>query len=161
MGTSADLTATIADQRYGDDPTQLTAAAEYFIDKPGEDGGGTSMSPTDGCWGGLSEDVNAPVDSTGLTAGRHYVLVHGRNDDGNWGPYTAVFLNVTCPRGDLNCDGSVNPNDHTVFASCLTGPSGSTEPSGCSADEFLRSDLDDDSDVDMVDFAAFQVILDQ
>ncbi len=161
MGTSADLTATIADHRYGDDPTQRTAAAEYFIDAPGEDGSGIPMSPSDGGWGGLSEEVNASVDSTGLTVGRHYILVHGRNYNGIWGTYTAVFMNVACLRGDFDCDGSVNPDDHAVFASCLTGPAESTEPSGCSADEFLRSDLDDDSDVDMVDFAAFQAILGQ
>jgi carboxypeptidase T len=94
-GTLVALTANITDQRYGGDPLQPITAAEYFIDAPGVDGSGFSMTTSDGSWGGLSENVEAVLDTTGLANGQHYILAHGRNDDGVWGPYSAVFLNIT------------------------------------------------------------------
>jgi len=39
--------------------------------------------------------VRVVVDTTALSEGKHYILVHGKNDDGVWGPYTAVFLEIT------------------------------------------------------------------
>jgi carboxypeptidase T len=93
----AQLTATVADHRYDTDPLQPIAAAEYFIDAPGADGTGTAMTPVDGAWGGLSEQAVATVDTTGLTFGQHYILVHGQNDDGVWGPFTATFLYIAEP----------------------------------------------------------------
>jgi len=95
QGTPVNLTANIADHRYGGDPLQPIYGAEYFLDAPGEDGTGLAMSPADGSWGGLSENVVATVDTISLAPGRHYILVHGLNDDGVWGPFTAVFLTTT------------------------------------------------------------------
>jgi hypothetical protein len=96
-GTAVTLTATIADQRYGSDLPQPIAAAEYFLDAPGADGTGVTMLPGDGMWGGLSEEVKAVVDTTALPLGRHYLLVHGRNASGDWGPFSAKFLTVSGP----------------------------------------------------------------
>lgn len=94
-GAMVTLTATIADQRYGSDPLQPVAAAEYFVDAPGQDGAGAAMAPADGAWGGTTENVVALVNSGGLTLGQHYILVHGRNSNGDWGPFTAAFVWVT------------------------------------------------------------------
>lgn len=96
-GTAVTLTATIADHRYSSDPRQPVAAAEYFADAPGLDGSGIAMLPRDGTWGSLSEGVEAVVDTSGLSQGQHYLLVHGRSEDGGWGPLTAVFVNVSGP----------------------------------------------------------------
>ncbi len=96
-GLPVDLTATIIDQRYSSDPLVPIAAAEYFIDAPGEDGSGMPMSSSDGSWGETTEDVQAVVDTSGMLEGQHYLLVHGMNEDGFWGPLTAVFLDVTTP----------------------------------------------------------------
>ncbi len=96
-GLPVDLTATVLDQRYGGDPLQPLMAAEYFIDAPGADGTGIAMSPADGAWGETNEAVEAVVDTSGFSQGQHYILVHGKNDDGFWGPFTAVFLTVTTP----------------------------------------------------------------
>lgn|GEM_PF-727126 len=91
------LTATIADRRYGGDTLKPIAAAEYFIDAPGADGSGTPMSVSDGAWGGTSENVQATLDTTGLSIGQHYILVHGMNNENVWGPFTAIFLYVAEP----------------------------------------------------------------
>jgi PKD repeat protein len=95
QGTPVDLTATVADYRYGNDPLGHIAAAEYFVDAPGADGTGIPMDPTDGNWGETSEGVEAVVDTSSLAPGKHYLLVHGQNEDGDWGPFTAVFLSTT------------------------------------------------------------------
>jgi uncharacterized repeat protein (TIGR01451 family) len=98
QGAPVRLTATIADHRYGGDTLQPIAAAEYFVDAPpaeGEDGTGFPMAPTGEGWGDLSVEVTATVDTSGLEPGLHYLLVHGQNTNGDWGPLTAVFLEVT------------------------------------------------------------------
>ena len=96
-GQPVNLTGTVLDQRYSGDPLQPVSGAEYFIDAPGADGTGIAMSATDGAWGETNEPVEAVVDTAGLSEGKHYILVHGLNDDGFWGPFTAVFLNITTP----------------------------------------------------------------
>ena len=96
-GVPAILSGTVLDQRYAGDPLVPVTAAEYFIDAPGVDGTGTSLSPTDGVWGSTTEAVEGAVDTTGLLEGQHYILVHGMNQNGFWGPFTAVFLYITTP----------------------------------------------------------------
>ncbi len=105
QGTPAEVTANIADHRYGGDPLQTIASAEYFVDAPGPDGTGEPMSATDGSWGGLSEAVEATVDTSALEPGQHYVLVHGQNSNGDWGPFTAAFVDVTGVSDTLHVDG--------------------------------------------------------
>jgi PKD repeat protein len=96
-GLPVNLSSTVLDLRYSTDPLVPIAAAEYFIDTPGTDGTGIAMSPTDGSWGGTNEVVNAIMDTSGLAEGKHYILVHGKNQNSIWGPYTAVFLDITTP----------------------------------------------------------------
>ncbi|MGC9024784.1 MAG: M14 family zinc carboxypeptidase, partial [Chloroflexia bacterium] len=102
QGQPVSLSALIQDHRCcGDTPVNI-GGAEYFVDRPGQDGAGTPMSPQDGSWGGASETALATVDTCGLAPGQHYILVHGRSAGGNeWGPFTAVFLTVTPP---VQCD---------------------------------------------------------
>jgi hypothetical protein len=91
---SGHLTATIADRRWGSDTGRPITGAEYFVDVPGEDGAGLPMSAADGEWGDLPEEAEALVDISELALGRHVILVHGRNDEGRWGPFSAVFADV-------------------------------------------------------------------
>jgi hypothetical protein len=114
QGTPVELMATIADHRYGGDPLQPIAAAEYFIDAPGDDGAGIQMVPTDGFWGELNEEVTATVDTSDLTLGQHYILIHGQNDDGDWGPFTAIFLNIVAGTGEPSPDIKANGSDGPV-----------------------------------------------
>ena len=96
-GTAVELSATVVDQRYLTDTLKPVTAAEYFVDVPGEDGSGIPLAPSDGAWGGEVEPVTTTVDTTGWTPGRHYLLVHGRNESGDWGPFTAVFVYTSEP----------------------------------------------------------------
>jgi carboxypeptidase T len=96
-GTLVTLTGTIKDSRYSSDPLTTVTGAEYFIDTPGVDGTVIAMLPADGQWGGNTEAVLVDVDTSGLFEGQHYILVHGMNEDGFWGPFTAIFLNITTP----------------------------------------------------------------
>jgi hypothetical protein len=96
-GDPVQLTATVADQRYGGDLLATVTAAEYFMDAPGADGAGYPMTPSDGSWGETSEAVQATLDTSGLSIGQHYILVHGQGDNLEWGPFTAIFLWVESP----------------------------------------------------------------
>jgi hypothetical protein len=100
IGTPVNLTGTLIDIRYSSDPLHNVYAAEYFIDSEGADGTGLAMSPTDGAWGEASEDVFAEVDTSDLTMGKHYILVHGKTTISStdyWGPFTAIFIEITEP----------------------------------------------------------------
>jgi PKD repeat protein len=125
-GTTVQLNATIADHRYGGDPLPPIHGAEYFIGAPGEDGAGTPMAPADGSWGDLSEVVTATLDTTGLSLGQHYALVHGQNNSGDWGPFTAVFFYVVEPgalpviEGYVRDAGTLAPLEATVYAGPFT-----------------------------------------
>jgi hypothetical protein len=52
--------------------------------------------------------------------------------------------------GDLDLDGDIDPDDFSIFASCMMGP-GVAYPGGCE-----YADLDGEGDVDLRDFNAFQ-----
>jgi carboxypeptidase T len=100
VGIPVSLTGTIEDTRYGDDPTYNVYAAEYFIDSEGVDGTGITLSPIDGSWGEVSEDVYAEIDTSNLALGQHYILVHGKtkiNSTDYWGPFTAIYLEIIEP----------------------------------------------------------------
>ena len=58
-------------------------------------------------------------------------------------------------KGDLNRDESIDLNDHALFFGCLTGPGW---PGFDCGDDCKLGDFDDDGDVDLYDFAEFQVV---
>ncbi len=102
-GTVVTLDAVLDDTRFnnsnGTEATQNIAAAEYYIDVP--DWVTTTvplaipMSPTDGNFNSKVENATAQVDTTGWAGGRHLIYVRGQDTAGNWGAYTAVFLDIT------------------------------------------------------------------
>ncbi|MFO7696068.1 MAG: PKD domain-containing protein, partial [Anaerolineae bacterium] len=118
QGTPVALTATIADHRYGADPLRPIAAAEYFLNAPGADGTGIPLDPADGDWGDFTEVVEATVDTSSLAPGKHLILVHGKNDQGKWGPFSAVFVTITA---------GLSPEEMTLVASPLEIPIGDGE----------------------------------
>ncbi len=94
------LSATINDTRFnnsnGTEATQNIAAAEYYVDTPPWASGATAnaMTATDGSFNASSEGARATISTAGLSAGRHTIFVRGRDTSNNWGPVSAVFLNV-------------------------------------------------------------------
>lgn len=103
FGSGASLAATVSDTRYnnsnGAEPVQNIAAAEYYIDVPPWGPGASSLplSATDGSFSGNVEQVSAIVNTSGLVPGEHIVYVRGQDTAGNWGPVSAIFLNVSAP----------------------------------------------------------------
>ena len=99
-GAPATLTATINDTRYrqtnGTEPTQTIAAAEYYVDTPPWLGGTAyAMAASDGSFSATTEKVIATVNTAGLANGRHMIFVRGQDAAGNWGAFSAAFLDVT------------------------------------------------------------------
>jgi len=96
----ARLTATIDDTRYkngnGTEPMQNIAAAEYYIDIPPWVTTTTPisypMTAVDGAFDETIENVEATLDTTGLSHGRHIIFVRGQDADGNWGAFSAAFF---------------------------------------------------------------------
>ncbi|UCG15954.1 MAG: thrombospondin type 3 repeat-containing protein [Phycisphaerales bacterium] len=56
---------------------------------------------------------------------------------------------------DIDCD--VDLDDYVVLAACLGGAGITTPPPECDPDDFTRSDVDDDGDVDLEDSSVFVV----
>ncbi|MFZ2488838.1 MAG: M14 family zinc carboxypeptidase, partial [Anaerolineae bacterium] len=100
VGDAVQLTATINDTRFnnsgGTEPTQAIAAAEYYIDIPPWQAGAVphTMSASDGSFNTTVEAVTASINTSSLSTGRHLIFVRGRDAAGNWGAFSAAFLNV-------------------------------------------------------------------
>ncbi len=101
-GRIVTLVATIDDTRYKilngnveNEPVQNIAAAEYYIDTPPWAGGeGMEMFAADNDFNASVETVTAAIDTHKLKKGRHLVFVRGQDADGNWGAFSAIFLNI-------------------------------------------------------------------
>ncbi len=57
---------------------------------------------------------------------------------------------------DLDRDGDVDTTDLTVLQDCYSGPGGGTDGTGGNNIPCPRADVDEDNDVDLIDFATFQ-----
>jgi len=99
-GTPVTLSATIDDALFntnnGNEPAQTIIAAEYYIDVPPWDNPGlaAAMSPADDDFNSTAESVEATIDTTGLSKGQHIIFVRGRDANGNWGVFSAIFLYI-------------------------------------------------------------------
>ena len=68
--------------------------AEYFIDFTGSDGTGTPMMPVDGAFDSNTELITATIDTTGLLAGNHTVIVHAMESEDTWGRVATATLHI-------------------------------------------------------------------
>jgi carboxypeptidase T len=81
--------------RSGRGSIQNIKAAEYYIDTPPWSGGtANAMASGNGRFGRTKEPVNAALNLKALSKGRHIVYVRGQDADDNWGPFSAVWLEV-------------------------------------------------------------------
>ncbi len=99
-GEPINLTAIITDNRfnhtYGAEPIQTISAAAYTLDIPFWETGAApqSMTALDGTFDESLEEISAVIDTISLQPGRHTLYIHGQDADGNWGPVSAVFLDI-------------------------------------------------------------------
>lgn len=97
------LSARIDDTRYnginGTEPVQAITQAEYYIDIPPWVSGATAIPllAADGSYNTSVENVNGVINTSGWSNGRHLLFVRGRDSNGNWGPVSAIFLQVSAP----------------------------------------------------------------
>lgn len=102
-GQNVTITATLDDTRYnnsnGTEPTQNVAAGQVYVDTPpwGASPTAVAMTPTDGSFNTKTEGASATLSTTGWPTGRHIVFVRGQDASGNWGPVSAVFVDVAVP----------------------------------------------------------------
>jgi carboxypeptidase T len=96
------ISATIDDTRYssrnGFQAAQNIAAAQVFLDAPPWITTTLpipqTMTAADGAFDEAIENVSASIDAPALSEGRHIAFVRGQDTDGNWGPVTALFVDV-------------------------------------------------------------------
>lgn len=99
-GESVTFRATLDDTRYnnsnGIQATQNIAGAEVYIDVPpwANNANAMAMTATDGQFDEKVEQVITQINTSNLREGRHTLFVRGRDTMGNWGPVSAVFLDV-------------------------------------------------------------------
>jgi hypothetical protein len=70
------------------------------------------------------------------------------------GGFWATAVTAVVSPGDCDQDGDVDLSDHAGLADCLAGPDGGLAFPSCEC-----FDLDASGDVDLLDFAEFQVII--
>jgi carboxypeptidase T len=101
-GEPLTLTAWVDDTRYnnvqGIEPTQIITAAEYYIDIPpwitSTLGISYTMDAVDDSFDAPQEQVYANLDTTALDEGRHILYIRGQDAAGNWGAFSALFLQI-------------------------------------------------------------------
>ena len=97
------VTGTIDDTRYnnsnGVEPVQDIAAAEVYVDVPPWLPGAApfTLFAVDGVFDETIEAVQGTLATTGWPLGRHTLFVRGRDAALNWGPVSAVFIDVVVP----------------------------------------------------------------
>jgi hypothetical protein len=69
------------------------------------------------------------------------------------GGFWAIAVDAPSAAGDCNADGNVDLTDYATMKDCLSGPPVSVESAACTC-----FDLDGTGTVDLLDFAAFQVV---
>ena len=101
-GDGVTIRATIDDTRYssknGVEAAQVISGAEYYVDglpwsynSPLYQ---SSMEPSDGRFDSTAETVEAVIDTSGWSDGRHTIFVRGHDAAGNWGVFSAVFIDT-------------------------------------------------------------------
>jgi carboxypeptidase T len=94
------VTAIADDTRYnGGEPTQNIAEARYSIDSPSwiTDTVTYTMAASDGSFDSKVEAIQATIDTSGLSAGRHTIFVESKDINNNWGVPSATFLYIAVP----------------------------------------------------------------
>ncbi len=138
------------------DLVRLIDAADGLLDQVAYDDDGTVWPADDGMASIYLTENNIDVlsnDEGAAWALSSEGVDHGwTTTGGDVGSPGYVPGITTCgPPGDFDCDNDVDSSDYSALSGCYTGPAG--EPQG----QCVQCDLDGDVDVDLIDFATFQV----
>jgi carboxypeptidase T len=98
---------------------------------PGADpSAGLAMDSRDGRFDWPLEDVAVELDTTGMAPGRHYLVVRGADEAGNWGPARAVFIDLLpAPTATPTATATPAPSaTATSTATATTSPTASETP---------------------------------
>ncbi len=109
---TATLSAEIIDTQFnnqnGTEASQAIVAAEYYVDVAPWQAGATAypLTAVDGAFNTSREEVQATIDTSELSNGRHMIFVRGKDAANVWGPISAAFVEVenTACESDLECD---------------------------------------------------------
>jgi carboxypeptidase T len=129
QGMPSQLTASINFAWSGNTFSQNVGAAEYYVDTPPWNSG--TAIPMSGSFNSPTVPVNATIDTTGLSVGRHVIFVRGRGANDfqgfqTWGPISAAFLDVT---GGATPTPSVTPTaTPTATATATVTPTATATP---------------------------------
>ena len=101
IGQPLQVTATLDDTRFGGtgEPVQPISAAEVYVDTPPWSPGAApvAMQAQDGAFDETVEPATVTLSTAGWSIGRHILFVRGRDSASNFGPVSAVFVDVTTP----------------------------------------------------------------
>ncbi len=102
FGSSHSFSAVADDTRYnnsaGTEPIQNIVTAEFYIDTPPWSITPTpiplSLTASDGSFDETVETVEATLDTSSLSVGKHTIFMRAADADNNWGPVTAQFVEI-------------------------------------------------------------------
>jgi predicted deacylase len=101
IGQPLQVSATLDDTRFGGsgEPVQTIAAAEVYVDTPPWAPGAVAvaMQAADGAFDETVDPATVTLSTAGWSIGRHTLFVRGRDAASNFGPVSAVFVDVTTP----------------------------------------------------------------
>ena len=133
-GTTITLSATADDTRSagsGSDkePAQQISAARFSIDAPSwlSTTFGT-LQPLDDAFDATVEQLTGTLDTTDLQPGRHTIFVEAQDADGNWGPPTAIFVEVVAPETETTPTSTRLPTTPESEATLTSTPQPTATP---------------------------------
>lgn len=135
-GATPRVTATLNDARFsnanGTEPAQVVNAGEVYVDVPPWAPGATPipMVAVDGTFNSTIESARADIATSSLSVGRHTLYVRGRDALNNWGPVSAIFLNVTAAVNQAPTVAIIRPtkNSSVVAGNPLSVEATATDP---------------------------------
>jgi carboxypeptidase T len=125
-GFALTISATISDAANGGDPI---AAAEAYVDTPPWAGGTPlALSATDGAFDETVETVQGPVSALDAAPGWHLVFVRGQDANGNWGPVSALFVEMEVAPPTATPTATLTPTPKPTRRPRLTFPISTSVP---------------------------------
>ena len=93
------------------EPAQPISAARFSVGAPSwlTTPAGT-LQPLDGTFAATVEFLTGSLDTSELQPGTHTVFLEAQDADGNWGPPTAIYIEIAAPGADGTPPGTPPPN---------------------------------------------------